>query len=207
MGPSAKIKVLCVDDHPLIRDGIASTIDQEEDMVLVAHASNGREAIEEFRQRRPDVTLMDLRMPEMDGIAATRLILQEFPQARIVMLTTYAGDVNASRALKSGAKGYLLKGMLRTDLIKTIRSVHAGYQHIPAEIAQQIAAHIKADELTSRELEVLRCISMGSSNKAVASALNISEDTVKGHVRNTLAKLCANDRTHAVMIAMARGYF
>jgi DNA-binding NarL/FixJ family response regulator len=207
MEPSPRIRVLCVDDHPLIREGIASTLHIENDMELVANAANGCEAITEFRKHRPDVTLMDLRMPEMDGIAATSKILEEFPKARIVMLTTYSGDVNASRALKSGARGYLLKGMLRTELIKTIRRVHAGHQYIPPEIAQEIAAHINADHLTSRELDVLRCISTGKSNKAVAAALSISEDTVKGHVRNVLSKLDANDRTHAVMIAMERGFF
>ena len=206
MGSSVRIKVLCVDDHPLIRDGIASALREESDMELVGQAANGREAVSEFRQYRPDVTLMDLQMPEMDGIAATTKIIEEFPNARIVILTTYPGDVNASRALRSGARGYLLKATLRSDLIKTIRSVHAGYRHIPQEIAQDIAAHISADDLTARELEVLRSISMGRSNKAVATVLCISEDTVKGHVRNVLSKLQANDRTHAVMIAMKRGY-
>ncbi|MEG9433582.1 response regulator transcription factor [Terriglobus sp. ADX1] len=207
MGEPTRIKILCVDDHHLIRDGVASAVLEETDMEIVAQASNGREAIHCFKQYRPDVTLMDLRMPEMDGIAATANILEEFPNARIVMLTTYAGDVNASRALKSGARGYLLKSMLRTDLVTTIRRVHAGRRHIPAEIAQDIAAHISADELTVRELDVLRAIAKGQSNKAVAISLRISEDTVKGHVRNVLSKLCANDRTHAVMIAMERGYF
>lgn len=207
ISPPARIKVLCVDDHPLTREGIASTLSDQSDMELVGQASNGREAIAEFRQSRPDVTLMDLRMPQMDGIAATATILEEFPQARIVMLTTYAGDVYASRALKSGAKGYLLKTMLRHELIDTIRKVHAGLQHIPKEIAQEIASHINTDSLTTRELDVLRAISTGKSNKAVATILRISEDTVKGHVRNVLSKLNANDRTHAVMIAMERGYF
>jgi DNA-binding NarL/FixJ family response regulator len=206
MGPSERIKVLCVDDHQLIREGIASALRNEGDMELVAQAANGLEAVSEFRRSKPDVTLMDLQMPDMDGIAATAKILEEFPHARIVILTTYPGDVNASRALRVGARGYLLKAMLQKDLIKTIRSVHAGRQHIPPEIAQDIAAHIGADDLTTREVEVLRSISMGRSNKAVASALYISEDTVKGHVRNVLSKLQANDRTHAVMIAMKRGY-
>ena len=207
MGAVDRIKILCVDDHHLIRDGIVSTLVGEADMELVAQAANGREAVSKFRQFRPDVTLMDLKMPEMDGIAATATILQEFPQARIVMLTTYAGDVNASRAFRSGARGYLLKSMLRNDLVTTIRRVHAGHQHIPPEIAQEIAAHISADELTVRELDVLRSIATGKSNKAVSLSLRISEDTVKGHVRNVLSKLRANDRTHAVMIAMERGYF
>ena len=150
---------------------------------------------------------MDLRMPGMDGIAATATLLKEFPNARVVMLTTYAGDVNASRAFKSGARGYLLKSMLRKDLVETIRRVHAGLQHIPPEIAHEIAAHISTDELTGRELDVLRSIATGKSNKAVSVCLRISEDTVKGHVRNILSKLSANDRTHAVMIAIDRGYF
>lgn len=207
MGAVGRIKILCVDDHHLIRDGIASTLTEEADMELVAQAANGREAIREFRRLRPDVTLMDLKMPEMDGIAATAAILHEFPQARIVMLTTYAGDVNASRAFKSGARGYLLKSMLRTDLVNTIRRVHAGHRHIPPEIAQEMAAHMSTDDLTVRELDVLRSIATGKSNKAVSVSLRISEDTVKGHVRNVLSKLSANDRTHAVMIAMERGYF
>jgi len=206
MGPPTHIKVLCVDDHQLILEGIASALREEPDMELVAQASNGRDAVTEFRQSRPDVTLMDLQMPEMDGIATTKKILEEFPTARIVILTTYPGDVNASRALRVGARGYLLKAMLRTDLIKTIRMVHAGQQYLPDEIAQDIAAHVGADDLTTREIEVLRSISMGRSNKAVADVLCISEDTVKGHVRNVLSKLRANDRTHAVMIAMKRGY-
>jgi len=206
MDPTTRIKVLCVDDHQLIREGIASALREERDMVLVAQAANGRDALAEFRRHRPDVTLMDLQMPDMDGITATKEILQDFPAARIVILTTYPGDVNASRALRVGARGYLLKAMLRSDLINTIRNVHAGQHHIPAEIAQDIAAHVAADDLTTRELEVIRSISMGRSNKAVANALCISEDTVKGHVRNVLSKLQANDRTHAVMIAMKRGY-
>jgi DNA-binding NarL/FixJ family response regulator len=206
MTQATRIKVLCVDDHQLIREGIASALREETDMELVGQAANGRDAVVEFRRSRPDVTLMDLQMPDIDGIEATKTILKEFPTARIVILTTYPGDVNASRALRVGARGYLLKAMLRNELIKTIRDVHNGQQHIPPEIAQSIAAHIGADDLTSREIEVLRSISLGRSNKAVAHALCISEDTVKGHVRNVLSKLHANDRTHAVMIAMKRGY-
>ncbi len=207
MGASSQIKVLCADDHPLMRDGIALAVQRQSDMIVVAEASNGCEAIKAFRDYRPDVTLMDLRMPEMNGIEATAAILDDFPQAKIIMLTTYAGDVNASRAFKSGARGYLLKGTLRTELVSTIRRVHAGYRHIPPEIAGEIAAHISNDALSARELEVLQSVSTGKSNKAVADCLRISEDTVKGHVRNVLAKLRANDRTHAVMIALERGYF
>jgi len=200
------IKVLCADDHPLMRDGINFALQAVPDMLIVAEASNGFEALKAYKQYRPDVTLMDLRMPEMNGIDATAAILKEFPHARIIILTTYAGDVSATRAFKSGARGYLLKGTLRTELVSTIRKVHAGHQHIPPEIAGGIAAHVSNDDLTARELEVLQSVASGNSNKAVADSLNISEDTVKGHVRNILAKLRANDRTHAVMIALERGY-
>ena len=207
MGASSKIKVLCADDHPLMRDGIASALHAQSDMEMIAEASNGREAVQAFRQYRPDVTLMDLRMPEMNGIDATAAILQEFPHARVVILTTYPGDVSASRALKSGALGYLLKRTLRNELVNAVRRIHAGHRHISPEIADEIAAHVRSDDLSIRELEVLQSIATGKSNKVVADCLRISEDTVKGHVRNVLAKLQANDRTHAVMIAMDRGYF
>jgi DNA-binding NarL/FixJ family response regulator len=207
MGASSKIKVLCADDHPLMRDGIASALRAQSDMEMIAEASNGREAVKAFRQHRPDVTLMDLRMPEMNGIDATAAILQEFPHARVVILTTYPGDVTASRALKSGALGYLLKRTLRNELVNAVRRIHAGHRHISPEIADEIAAHVSSDDLSIREIEVLQSIATGKSNKVVADCLRITEDTVKGHVRNVLAKLQANDRTHAVMIAMDRGYF
>lgn len=206
MEAKTPIRVLCADDHPLMRDGINFALQAVPDMVIVAEASTGSEALRAFKECRPDVTLMDLRMPEMDGIDATAAILKDFPKARIIMLTTYAGDVSASRAFRSGARGYLLKGTLRTELVSTIRKVHAGHQHIPPEIAGGIAAHISNDELTAREVDVLKSVASGNSNKAVAESLNISEDTVKGHVRNVLAKLGANDRTHAVVIALERGY-
>ena len=200
------IRILCVDDHPLVRDGIAFAVNQQKDMELVGEATNGVEAIAAFRQLRPDITLMDLQMPEMNGIDATAAIREEFPNARIVMLTTYSGDIQASRALKMGAVGYLLKGMLRTELIDTIRAVHAGHRRIPPEIASGIAEHYAADALSMREVEVLRSVAAGCSNKVIADKLFISEDTVKGHMKNILAKLQASDRTHAVMIAIKRGF-
>jgi len=203
---TSPIKVLCADDHPIMRDGIAFALQADPDMTIVAEAANGCEAVDAYKQYRPDVTLMDLRMPEMNGIDATAAILKEFPLARIIILTTYAGDVGASRAFKSGARGYLLKDTLRTELISTIKKIHAGHKHIPPEIAGGIAAHVRNDDLTVREIEVLQLIGTGKSNKAVADSLTISEDTVKGHVRNILAKLRANDRTHAVMIGLERGY-
>lgn len=200
------ITVLCVDDHPLMRDGIAFALQQESDIVLVGQAGSGTDAVKAFRKYKPDVTLMDLQMPEMDGIEAMSAILTEFPKARIVVLTTYSGDIQASRALKLGAMGYLLKGTLRTDLIKTIREVHAGRRRIPEKVAQEIASHITVDQLSERELQVLRLVAEGNSNKIVADQLGITEDTVKGHMRNVLLKLQANDRTHAVTIALKRGY-
>ena len=200
------ITVLCVDDHPLMRDGIAFALQQEPDILLVAQAENGVGAIEAYRQYRPDVTLMDLQMPDMDGIAAMAAILEDYPKAKIVVLTTYSGDINASRALRLGAMGYLLKGMLRTDLVKTIREAHAGKRCIPPIIANEIAAHLDVDNLSPREIEVLRLVAIGNANKVIADTLRITEDTVKGHMRNVLLKLQANDRTHAVTIAMKRGY-
>ncbi len=200
------ITVLCVDDHPLMRDGIAFALEQEPDIVLVAQAENGAGAVESYKQHRPNITLMDLLMPGMDGIEAMAAILEHDPKARIVVLTTYSGDIKATRALKMGAMGYLLKGMLRTDLARTIREVHAGKRCIPAIIANEIAAHLAVDVLSAREIEVLRLVSDGNANKIIADRLGITEDTVKGHMRNVLLKLQANDRTHAVTIAMKRGY-
>jgi DNA-binding NarL/FixJ family response regulator len=201
-----KIKVLTVDDHPLLREGIASVIDRQRDMMLVGEATNGQEAIQCFRMHRPDVTLMDLRLPDMNGIDAIIAIRRDFSNACIVVLTTYRGDVQAMRAFKAGAAGYLLKNMLRKELIDTIRSVHGGRRRIPPEIAAELAAHVTDDELSNREIQVLRSVAMGNSNKIIASELTISEATVKAHVKSILSKLDANDRTHAVTIALQRGF-
>jgi DNA-binding NarL/FixJ family response regulator len=199
------IKILIVDDHPLIREGVAAVLNGQTDMSLVGEATTGREAIESFRRHLPDVTLMDLRMPDMSGIDAISVIRSEFPAARIVVLTTYAGDVQALGALKAGASGYLLKNMLRKDLLETIRAVHAGKRRIPPEIATDIAEHAAENSLTAREIEVLRGVAAGKSNKLIAAQLDISESTVKAHMKSILPKLDASDRTHAVMIALKRG--
>jgi len=202
---SSRIRVLIVDDHPLLREGMAAIIQSEHDMISVAEAANGREAIERFREHHPDVTLMDLQMPEMDGVTATAAIRAEWSDARIVMLTTYRGDTQAMRALKAGASGYLLKSMMRTELLAAIRAVHAGRKHIPREVADELAAHVSDEVLSSREIEVLRRVAAGNTNRRIAEQLFISEDTVKAHVKNIMSKLSANDRTHAVMIAIKRG--
>jgi DNA-binding NarL/FixJ family response regulator len=201
-----RIRILTVDDHPLILEGIASVLQRQTDMELVGEASDGYQAIEAFGKLRPDVALIDLQMPGMNGIDTIIAILERWPGARCVVLTTYAGDVQATRALKAGAKGYLLKSMLRKDLVDTIRSVHSGKSRIPAEIATELASHLTSDALSAREIEVLRMVGEGCSNKIVADHLKISEDTVKGHMRSILSKLNANDRTHAVMIAVKRGF-
>ena len=203
---SERIRVLTVDDHPLLREGIASVLDGEEDVLLVGEATNGAEAIEQFRKLRPDVTLMDLQMPVMNGIDAIRSIRQEFPASRFIVLTTYQGDVQALRALKAGAAGYLLKNMLRKDLLDTIRIVHSGRRRIPSEIANEIAEHVADEGLSEREIDVLRRVATGTSNKIIASELFVSEATVKAHMKNILGKLGANDRTHAVTIALKRGF-
>jgi DNA-binding NarL/FixJ family response regulator len=201
-----RIRILTVDDHPLILEGIASVLQRQPDMELVGEASDGYQAIEAFAKLRPDVALIDLQMPGMNGVDAIIAILEKWPGARCVVLTTYAGDVQATRALKAGAKGYLLKSMLRKDLVDTIRTVHSGKSRIPAEIATELASHLGSDALSAREIEVLRMVGEGCSNKIVADHLKISEDTVKGHMRSILSKLNANDRTHAVMIAVKRGF-
>jgi DNA-binding NarL/FixJ family response regulator len=201
-----RIRIMTVDDHPLILEGIASVLQRQPDMELVGEASDGYQAIEAFGKLRPDVSLIDLQMPGMNGVDTIIAILEKWPGARCVVLTTYAGDVQATRALKAGAKGYLLKSMLRKDLVDTIRTVHSGKSRIPAEIATELASHLTSDALSAREIEVLRMVGEGCSNKIVADHLKISEDTVKGHMRSILAKLNANDRTHAVMIAVKRGF-
>jgi DNA-binding NarL/FixJ family response regulator len=206
MDPSKPvIRILTVDDHPLMRAGIAAVLQSEPDIVVVAEASNGQEAIESFRTHRPDITLMDLQMPEMKGIEAITAIRNDFPGARIIVLTTYSGDVQALRAIKAGAAGYLLKSMVRKELLETIRVVHSGRRRIPSEIAAEIVEYVDGDALTDREVQVLKRIAAGDANKIIASKLKISEETVKAHVKSILAKLGANARTHAVMIAVRRG--
>src|SRR3989442_4737931 len=199
------IRILSVDDHPLLREGVAALLASQPDMTLVAEASNGREAIEQFRIHRPDVTLMDLQMPEMNGVDAMISICGEFPAARIIVLTTYTGDVQVLRALKAGARGYLLKGLLRKELLETIRAVHAGKKTVSPEVSFQLAEHVTDDALTPAEVRFLRLIAEGNANKEIAAQLSISEETVKGQVRNILSKLGANDRTHAAMVGLKRG--
>ena len=199
------IRILAADDHPLLRHGIASLVNAEPDMELVAQASTGREAVEQFQLHRPDITLMDLQMSDMSGIEATIAIRSEFPDARVIVLTTYSGDVQVLRALKAGARAYILKGRVHRELLETIRAVHAGQKRIPQEVAAGLAEHTGEDELSTRELEVLRLVAAGNANKEIAAQLSIGEDTVKRHVTNILAKLRANDRTHAVTIGLKRG--
>jgi len=203
---SQQIRILMVDDHPLMREGIAAVIQGEEGIVVVGEADNGQQAVEMFRQHRPDVTLMDLQMPTMNGIEAMKAIRQEFPAARFIVLTTYQGDVQALRALKAGAAGYLLKSMIWKDLPESIRVVHSGRRRIPPEVAAALAEHVADDLLSEREVEVLRRVAQGNSNKAIAAELSVSEATIKAHMKSVLAKLGANDRTHAVTIAVKRGF-
>jgi DNA-binding NarL/FixJ family response regulator len=202
---AATIRILTVDDHALLRKGIAALIDAEPDMELVAEAADGREAIAKFKMHRPDVTLMDLQMPEMSGVECITAIRRDFSQARIVVLTTYPGDVQVVRALKAGARAYLLKGQVDRELPEVIRAVHAGQKRIPPEIAAELAEHTAEDNLSAREIDVLRLIAAGNANKEIGGKLFIAEETVKSHVTNILAKLQANDRTHAVTIALKRG--
>jgi DNA-binding NarL/FixJ family response regulator len=202
---TSSIRILAVDDHPLVRQGIAGLVAIQPDMTLVGEASNGRDAIQQFREHRPDVTLMDLQMPEMDGIDAIIAIRNEFPEARIIVLTTYVGDVQILRALKAGARAYLLKNLLHKELLDTIRAVHAGKKTLSPDASYQLAEHATDDALTPAEISVLRLIAAGNANKQIADQLSITEETVKGRVKNILSKLGANDRTHAATIGMKRG--
>jgi DNA-binding NarL/FixJ family response regulator len=199
------IRILAVDDHPLFRQGIAALLATQPDMKLVAQASTGREAIHQFREHHPDITLMDLQMPEMNGLEAMTAILEEFPDARIIVLTTYTGDVQVLRALKTGARAYLLKNLLDKELLDTIRAVHGGKKSLSPEASFELAEHATDDALTPGEIEVLRLIAGGNANKQIAAQLFITEETVKGRVKNILSKLRANDRTHAAMIGVKRG--
>jgi DNA-binding NarL/FixJ family response regulator len=199
------IRILTVDDHPLLRKGIAALLNAEPDLKLVAEASNGQEAIEAFRSHQPDITLMDLQMPGLDGVEAIDRIRSEYPEARIIVLTTYSGDAQVLRALRAGARAYILKGHVHKELLETIRVVHAGQKRIPPDIAAELANHATDDELTRREIDVLRLIAAGNANKQIADQLSIGEATVKSHVTNILSKLGANDRAHAVTIGLRRG--
>jgi DNA-binding NarL/FixJ family response regulator len=199
------IRILAVDDHPLFREGIVELVGKQPDMSLAGEASNGREAIQQFRALRPEVTLMDLQMPEMNGVDATIAIRGEFPEARIIVLTTYSGDVQVLRALKAGARAYLLKNLLYKELVDTIRAVHGGRKTLSPEVSYLLAEHAADEALTPGEIDVLRLIAGGNANKEIAAQLSVSEETVKGRVKNILAKLGANDRTHAAMIGLKRG--
>jgi DNA-binding NarL/FixJ family response regulator len=205
MSDAAPIRVLAVDDHPLLREGIGAIIRSQPDMLLVGEASNGKEAIRAFRDHQPDVTLMDLRLPDMSGIDAMIAILSEFSHARIVMLTTFEGDVTIQRALEAGARGFMLKTMPPKTLLDGIRQVHAGKKRIPPEVAAQLAEHLSDEALTGREVEVLRHVAGGNRNRDIAERLFISEETVKVHIRHIMEKLGASDRTQAVAIAVQRG--
>jgi DNA-binding NarL/FixJ family response regulator len=205
MNESTKIRVLCVDDHPLLREGIAAMINNQPDMILVAEAASGSEGIQKFREVQPDITLMDLRLPDMSGIDSLIAIRTEFSEARIVMLTTFEGDVEIQRALEAGARGYLLKSMPPRELVDVIRQVHAGRKRVPPEVAAHLAEHMSDEELTGREIDVLRHIAGGNRNRDIAEQLFISEETVKVHIKHIMEKLGASDRTQAVAIGVRRG--
>jgi DNA-binding NarL/FixJ family response regulator len=202
---SGAIRILTVDDHPILRDGVAALIQLQPDMLLIGEAGNGQSAIEQFRKLRPDITLMDLQMPEVNGVDAIISIRAEFPLARVIVLTTYSGDVQALRALKAGAMGYLLKSSLRKELLDAIRAVHSGRRYLPADISAQIAEHVGEAALTDREISILSLAADGNANKIIAFQLSITEDTVKAHMKNIFTKLNASDRTHAVTVARKRG--
>ncbi len=206
MSTESRIRVFCVDDHPLMREGIATVIRNEPDMQLVAEASSGDDAIRVFREHRPDVTLMDVRMPDMGGIDALLAIRTEFPNARVIMLTTFEGDAEIKRALEAGAQGYMLKSMPRKQLVDVIRKVYAGQKHIPNEVAAQLMEHLGAETLSKREVEVLQKVAAGNRNSDIAALLFISEETVKGHIKHIMEKLGASDRTEAVAIGIRRGF-
>ena len=202
---ASPMRILVVDDHPVFREGVAALVSGESDMSIVAQAANGREAIQQFRTHQPDITLMDLQLPEMNGLDALSAIRGEFPEARIIVLTTYAGDMQVLRAIKAGARGYLLKDTLHKELVDTIRAVHAGKKYISTEASFELAEHASDDVLTPAEVRVLRLIAEGNANKEIAAQLSVSDDTVKSQVRNILSKLGAKDRTHAAMIGLKRG--
>lgn len=200
-----QVRLLLVDDHPLMREGIAAVLQGQPDMVVVGEAANGVEAVERFGELRPDVTLMDLQMPRMDGLDAIQLIRGKWPDARLLVLTTYRGDIQAWRALKEGAAGYLVKTTLRSSLVEAIRAVHAGNRWVPSDIAVDLARHAGDEMLTEREIEVVRCIALGHSNREIGALLSVTEDTIKARVKSILLKLHARDRTHAVTISLQRG--
>jgi DNA-binding NarL/FixJ family response regulator len=205
MNEATRIRILSVDDHPLLREGLAAIINNQQDMLLVAQASNAQEAIQQYRKHQPDVTLMDLRLPDKSGIDALIAVRAEFPEARVIMLTTFEGDVEIQRALEAGARGYMLKSMPPKELVEVIRQVHAGKKRIPAQLAAQLAEHMSDEDLTPREIEVLNQIAGGNRNRDIAEKLFITEETVKVHIKHIMEKLGANDRTQAVAIGVRRG--